>query len=161
MCVPEFSTPQPSLSHTIQCGTRALSAEDLKPGWTAPELIQGRGTLSSFSDIWSFGIVCLEVLLAGYTTQLDVAMRDLDRGKLPKRPKNVDLSDEMWKLMSRCWSQKPESRPTSKELKHRITELRQPTPATGAFVSIHVSDDDLMLNVILLVFLFRRYQCSE
>ncbi|KAF9036774.1 ras guanine nucleotide exchange factor domain-containing protein [Panaeolus papilionaceus] len=115
------------------CGTRALSAEDLKPGWTAPELIHGRGTLSSFSDIWSFGIVCLEVLLAGYTTQLDVAMRDLDKRKLPKRPKNVDLSDEMWKLMLRCWSQKPESRPTSKELKHSIVKLRRQPPAIGVF----------------------------
>ncbi|PPQ72493.1 hypothetical protein CVT24_003256 [Panaeolus cyanescens] len=110
------------------CGTRALSADDLKPGWTAPELIQGIGTLSSFSDIWSFGIVCLEILLAGHTAQLDVAMRDLDKGKLPKRPKNVDLSDEIWKLMLKCWSPKPESRPTSKEVKHSIAKVRRHIP---------------------------------
>ncbi|QRV76372.1 RasGEF domain protein [Ceratobasidium sp. AG-Ba] len=77
--------------------------------------------ISTASDVWSFGMLCLEVL-TGQSPYLQcrvdgqVIAKLLDR-KLPDRPEQTDdilqrgLSDDMWRVMNNCWAWNPAERP--------------------------------------------------
>ncbi|QRW00110.1 RasGEF domain protein [Ceratobasidium sp. AG-Ba] len=105
--------------------------------WMAPELFEVADNqvyaVSTASDIWSFGMLCLEVL----TTQSpyrqcrvdgQVIAKILDR-KLPDRPDNTDeivqrgLSDSMWRLMNQCWAWDPAARPHMRTLAGDVRKL--------------------------------------
>ncbi|XP_070600503.1 tyrosine-protein kinase HCK isoform X2 [Erythrolamprus reginae] len=81
--------------------------------WTAPEAIN-YGSFTIKSDVWSFGILLMEIITYGQTpypgrTNLEV-MRALERGYRMPRPQ--DCPQELYEIMMRCWKQKPEDRPT-------------------------------------------------
>ncbi|THH29181.1 hypothetical protein EUX98_g5007 [Antrodiella citrinella] len=95
------------------------------------------------SDIYAFACTCIEVrassclslvkivdadiaLLKVYTESLpfsDMPMYPLAKsvvsGKRPKRPKTTDgetMSEPIWHITQRCWSQQPSERPPAKEV---------------------------------------------
>ncbi|XP_058030721.1 tyrosine-protein kinase HCK isoform X2 [Ahaetulla prasina] len=81
--------------------------------WTAPEAIN-YGSFTIKSDVWSFGILLMEIITYGQTpypgrTNLEV-MRALERGYRMPRPQ--DCPQELYEIMMRCWKQKPDDRPT-------------------------------------------------
>ncbi|PPQ89078.1 hypothetical protein CVT25_006450 [Psilocybe cyanescens] len=99
--------------------------------WTAPEMLQETGSLSTHSDIWSYGMLCLEILseeLPYNNIQRDAAvLREIDSGHLPKRPVRATahgLSDGMWTLLRKCWQQRPESRPSISEVRAQLLKLQ-------------------------------------
>lgn len=91
------------------------------PRWMAPELLIGEEIVSPQSDIWSLGMVMLEIFtldipfseLKGYP---QVILTLHGRGR-PARPgveaSNRGLTDDIWMLMMYCWAQSPSDRPSA------------------------------------------------
>jgi son of sevenless-like protein len=108
------------------------TTNNINPRWFAPELLQQHGHVSTHSDVWSFGMVCLELLSGEVpfsSIPRDIAvLRELDNGKLPKHPGRSataqGLSDEIWALLQKCWQRKPESRPSIEEIKKSLMVLK-------------------------------------
>lgn len=81
--------------------------------WTAPEAINF-GTFSIKSDVWSFGILLTEIVTFGRIpypgmTNPEV-VRSLDR--FYRMPRPDSCPEELYEIMTTCWKQKPEERPT-------------------------------------------------
>ena len=89
------------------------SAEGAIPGTEsgggAPELIENEGVLpTTSSDTYSFAALVLECIT-------EKALFSEHPGDGPPRPDGQDprkhVSGELWDLMVRCWSTKPDKRP--------------------------------------------------
>ncbi|KAB5590658.1 Rap guanine nucleotide exchange factor [Ceratobasidium theobromae] len=106
--------------------------------WMAPELFQvdtsTSASVTCSSDVWSFGMLCLEVLTGcpPFFPKLRVdaqVIATLIQGCLPERPEPLEqmhgrgLSDEMWEVMNRCWSRKPAERPEMRTLASEVQAL--------------------------------------
>eukprot|EP01119_Soliformovum_irregulare_P006367 TRINITY_DN18297_c0_g1_i1.p1 TRINITY_DN18297_c0_g1~~TRINITY_DN18297_c0_g1_i1.p1 ORF type:complete len:207 (+),score=55.17 TRINITY_DN18297_c0_g1_i1:74-622(+) len=81
--------------------------------WTAPEVMSG-GSSTTASDVWSFGVVCWEILNDGappfsWMSNVEVFEEIQSGTRLPK-PKVVQ--EDLWKLIVRCWEDQPSKRPT-------------------------------------------------
>ncbi|XP_055340123.1 ephrin type-A receptor 3-like isoform X2 [Paramacrobiotus metropolitanus] len=81
--------------------------------WTAPEAIQFR-KFTTASDVWSFGIVCWEVMSYGERPYWNWSNQDviksIDKGyRLPPPMKCPDL---IYQLMLECWQHELLQRPT-------------------------------------------------
>lgn len=81
--------------------------------WTAPEAINF-GSFTIKSDVWSFGILLMEIVTYGRIpypgmTNPEV-IRALERGYRMPRPEHCP--EELYSIMTRCWKNRPEERPT-------------------------------------------------
>ncbi|KAI9450589.1 kinase-like domain-containing protein, partial [Russula earlei] len=86
--------------------------------WLAPEMIapEGVAPTTEDTDIWSFGLLCLEVFTGEdpYLPYSDLLVPVLlKNGMTPQHPgpMAVDLNPEMWALMESCWRMNPAERP--------------------------------------------------
>ncbi|XP_014476872.1 PREDICTED: insulin-like peptide receptor isoform X2 [Dinoponera quadriceps] len=90
-------------------GTKGL----LPVRWMAPESLKD-GVFTSFSDVWSYGVVLWEmVTLASQPYQglsNDQVLRYVIEGGVMERPENCP--DSLYNLMRRTWSHKATRRPT-------------------------------------------------
>ncbi|KAG5880123.1 hypothetical protein JTB14_027060 [Gonioctena quinquepunctata] len=94
-----------------------LKGKKLPLRWMAIEAIEER-RCDSKSDVWSFGVVLWEIGTLGafpYKSTPDVmVLHSLKMGKRLERP--GICTDELYSLMLKCWSEKPEDRPSFQEL---------------------------------------------
>lgn len=107
--------------------------------WQAPELLRGSGRPTPKSDVYAFGLVCLEVCRANelshftwltssahlqiFTSKIpwagvgdgQVVIEVLVNDNRPPKPAKLamrrGLDDQMWDLMTACWSKQLEKRP--------------------------------------------------
>jgi tyrosine-protein kinase Src len=74
------------------------------------------------SDVWSFGILLMEIFTYGQVPYPGMNTRDviaaLERGYRMPKPTTVPLPDEVYNIMMTCWEQMPERRPTFEFLLH-------------------------------------------
>eukprot|EP00794_Sanderia_malayensis_P007312 gene7313-8130_t len=85
--------------------------------WAAPEVIQFT-RFSSKSDVWAYGILCWEVFSGGKTPYpameniivADEIMKGYRMDKPAKCPHNI------YEIMTSCWEDEADSRPSFKEL---------------------------------------------
>eukprot|EP01114_Cavostelium_apophysatum_P013781 TRINITY_DN3418_c0_g1_i2.p1 TRINITY_DN3418_c0_g1~~TRINITY_DN3418_c0_g1_i2.p1 ORF type:complete len:701 (-),score=152.53 TRINITY_DN3418_c0_g1_i2:17-2119(-) len=97
--------------------------------WTAPEVfLYNKHTVKS--DIWSFGILCWEILERGkipYPNFDNLTCRDqiLKGYRMPK-PENCP--DSLYKLMLDCWHEKPDKRPSFHEVHSRVKAVMKELP---------------------------------
>jgi son of sevenless-like protein len=105
--------------------------------WTAPEVLKQGGIVSMRSDIWSFGMLCLEILSGDvpFISKTDDGVRhQLEQSKHPERPgrsaTSKGLDAGMWNLMCRCWEKNPEQRPSMKKVKPYLLNIRGSTSQT-------------------------------
>ncbi|XP_016004314.1 tyrosine-protein kinase HCK isoform X1 [Rousettus aegyptiacus] len=81
--------------------------------WTAPEAINF-GSFTIKSDVWSFGILLMEIVTYGRTPypgrSNPEVIRALEHGYRMPRPDHCP--EELYNIMSRCWKNRPEERPT-------------------------------------------------
>jgi serine/threonine protein kinase len=91
--------------------------------WLAPEIVESSAKLgvdeSKVADVFAFGMVGVEVFTGripfdGYSAI--TALINIRGGVRPERPGEVELKDEMWNLLKRCWDQDPKKRPTIREV---------------------------------------------
>ncbi|KAF9050727.1 hypothetical protein BDZ89DRAFT_1098758 [Hymenopellis radicata] len=119
------------------CAQGMSTSPSMNPRWSAPELFRNTGSYSTHSDVWSFGMVALELLTGEQpfnSLPRDITvLRELDNGKIPDRPVAFaaprGLHNELWELMRRCWHRKPASRPSISFVKTRLLELRGIIPS--------------------------------
>ena len=107
----------------------------LQPGvtlarWLAPEQITSVSALAPTekADIWSFGLLCLEVFTGKDPYYGDSDFRVivlLHRGDHPEHPGStaVGLSPKMWDLMQSCWKVVPGQRPSMTEIQSTIRDM--------------------------------------
>ena len=97
--------------------------------WRAPEILRGR-SISTKSDIYSFGIITQEVLLQSkpYSANeplldaSDIVKRVSEIGPL-YRPKITGFSTDWNELAELCWHEDPSVRPTLGDLQQRLVKL--------------------------------------
>ncbi|KXN87744.1 hypothetical protein AN958_08220 [Leucoagaricus sp. SymC.cos] len=104
------------------------------PRWCAPELLEPNISVSKKSDIWSFGMACLEILTGDppyATVKNHLAVYGLvQAGKLPDRPAYSRISDALWSLFEKCWRKEPDSRPTISEVRRHLAIILNPPSAS-------------------------------
>ncbi|XP_051020218.1 proto-oncogene tyrosine-protein kinase ROS isoform X2 [Acomys russatus] len=94
--------------------------------WMAPENLMD-GIFTSQSDVWSFGILVWEILTLGHQpypahSNLDVLNYVQAGGRL-EPPRNCP--DDLWNLMSQCWAQEPNQRPTFHDIQNQLQSFRK------------------------------------
>ena len=110
----------------------------VNPRWFAPELLTESGPVSTHSDVWSFGMVCLEILSGDVPfadIKRDIAPREIDNGVLPKHPGRLatlhGLSDTIWQVLQKCWEREPPMRPSITEVKNSLLGIEGGVPIPG------------------------------
>ena len=98
--------------------------------WLAPEQITPAGVAAPTekADIWSFGLLCLEVFTGkdpyhGYSDFYVPVL--LSQGTHPEHPGStaVGLSPKMWDLMQSCWQIDPTQRSSMSEIQSTICDI--------------------------------------
>uniref|UniRef100_A0A4W3IDB2 non-specific protein-tyrosine kinase n=1 Tax=Callorhinchus milii TaxID=7868 RepID=A0A4W3IDB2_CALMI len=92
--------------------------------WSPPEVLH-YSKFSSKSDVWSFGVLMWEVYIEGkmpFETKSNAEVVQLiTSGFRLYRPKRA--SNAVYEIMTQCWHEKPEGRPTFCELLLMINQL--------------------------------------
>jgi len=85
--------------------------------WMPPESIK-YGRYTEKSDVWSYGIVCWEVMTRGAipypTIQAQEILTFLGDGSRMERPECCPF--KLYNLMNQCWLEEPDTRPTFEQL---------------------------------------------
>lgn len=99
--------------------------------WMAPEVCdparRGAVRFSTSSDIYSFGMVCYEVLTGKipfyhYTDVGPMEFSHIMSGERPELPH--DLDERVALLIRGCWDMDPSSRPTALEIVNRLEKIQ-------------------------------------
>jgi len=100
--------------------------------WCSPEVVKG-SPFSAQSDVWSYGMTCLE-LLSGNVPYSEIGrdisvLRAIGKGGLPNRPRTDatpdGLSESVWHLLRRCWQTEPKSRLPISVVKAALQRIRE------------------------------------
>nr|XP_047133479.1 uncharacterized protein LOC100205416 isoform X2 [Hydra vulgaris] len=92
--------------------------------WMSVEAIYDQ-TYTTYSDVWSYGVVLFEIVTLGGTPYPSISNRELitllKSGYRMERPENC--SDLMYDIMLHCWNEDPLQRPTFTELREHFDEM--------------------------------------
>ncbi|KAF9645415.1 kinase-like protein [Thelephora ganbajun] len=134
------------------------------PRWTAPEVLN-EGPHTKEADVFSFAMVMIEVFTGAIPFSDNpslVATLSITQGKRPSRPTHPTFTENLWKLMQRCWDHDPHSRPEVSEAlqilltpdiptwKRLITQAL-PTDERISLITTIFSDDDQVKMVENLI----------
>jgi serine/threonine protein kinase len=102
---------------------------DIPVRYAAPEIIRsnGRSGYSQESDVFSFGALMWEACSSGKIPYEDIdedkAIRQQKlNGEKLQRPKDCDPN--IWTLMVKCWSNKPEDRPSFQTIHTQLKNIQ-------------------------------------
>lgn len=115
--------------------------------WMAPEQFQPESDFSNSdedsndvsykatcsSDIWSFGMLCLELLTEErpFPDKIleSAVILGLIQGELPKNPnrkaRKYGLNNKLWKALHKCWSREPNLRLPLDSFRSLLVDLAQ------------------------------------
>lgn len=92
--------------------------------WTAPEALKDH-KYTIKSDVWSFGILLVELTSNGAVPYPDKTRRQveqmIERGSRHSQPENC--SNDLYALMSTCWESEPSARPSFETLNSELLKL--------------------------------------
>jgi son of sevenless-like protein len=120
-----------NLRNFCQCG-EDITTPTGSLRWYAPELVRESTSFSEKSDVWSYGMTCLEVL-SGKVPYSEISrdmgvLRAIDKGQRPIRPE-VDVTLQsllasVWNLLQQCWQQDSKSRPSISAVKNFLQQIQ-------------------------------------
>ncbi|KAF8588246.1 kinase-like protein, partial [Ramaria rubella] len=91
--------------------------------WMSPELFRGE-KVSKSSDVWAYGMTVLEVVTERrpyHDIAMDpVVLHHILDGCIPLRPPSSVITDGLWRVCERCWSQEPTKRASMPEITQAI-----------------------------------------
>ncbi|XP_077367007.1 tyrosine-protein kinase Blk isoform X1 [Festucalex cinctus] len=92
--------------------------------WTAPEAIN-YGTFSIKSDVWSFGILLTEIVTYGRIPYPGMTNPEVIRKLecLFRMPCPEGCPQELYHIMTACWKERPEERPTFEFLQNVLEDF--------------------------------------
>jgi len=109
--------------------------------WTSPEAVHF-GQYSSKSDVWSFGVVMYEIITEGKNPYAAMSneevMQKIQTGYRMPCPIECD-SPAYYALMLKCWSEKPEGRPSFLDVKREIDTLFEAPTYDAPYVSVNIA----------------------
>ena len=119
--------------YTCMCTFFHCSTSGIIPvRWTAPEGLTNQ-KFSAASDVWSFGIVCIEVYTDGATPYLGITsnphvMAFVNGGDIHPQPPSCTA--HVYRELCRCWAFEPDQRPTFEDM-NRVFASLQASSETG------------------------------
>jgi len=87
--------------------------------WAAPEILDKERPVSMESDIYSFAMVVIEVFTGKapfYGIPPNTVAVGVLSGNRPARPTHPSLTNNLWKMIERCWNQNLKKRPRISEV---------------------------------------------
>ncbi|ESO07212.1 hypothetical protein HELRODRAFT_110726 [Helobdella robusta] len=92
--------------------------------WAAIESIYSQ-IFTIKSDVWSFGILMVELLTFGTTPYPNMSNNEVQLRLQTtfRHPKPEGCSDELYEIMLNCWHRTPEKRPTFDSLFHILDDF--------------------------------------
>ena len=138
-CFPNSSSNSLKLSMTCHVGT---------PLYMAPELFEEDEQYGPSIDVYSFGILAYEILTAnepyyelGEKVSLFTLISKVVKGYRPKH--SIEIPDKMWNLITKCWSENPEQRPTFEYIFDQLS-------SDMSYSSENVDEDEIMDYIEML-----------
>ncbi|KAF0721992.1 hypothetical protein Ae201684_018773 [Aphanomyces euteiches] len=118
--------------------------------WMSPEQFFSPRSMTTKSDIWSFGMTVWEILCndvpyrncSEYEFQ-EIFKSDDDR---PEKPEGLNPCFEpLWTLITKCWQLDPDARPSANDIVEFLDEMsdRQDTPYEEIYFSNPIIDSDI------------------
>ena len=114
-----------SLAQIVSEGVYYPSSKILYPyRWSAPEALSNH-RFSVKSDVWSFGILLMELVTYGSTpypgmNQAEVETRVAEGYRMPQM---AGCPDRLYEIMLMCWKEVDMARPTFKKLKEQLEDI--------------------------------------
>jgi hypothetical protein len=114
-----------SIFNTVRLGTPAYMAPEVMSPTIIDEKTGNQGYTFK-ADVYSFGMVCSEILTGNRPFQNRGGLKHIHRAvqerDMPVLP--LDPADPLRRLIEDCWSFKPEARPTIWQVRQRLWECR-------------------------------------
>ncbi|XP_018322667.1 tyrosine-protein kinase CSK isoform X2 [Agrilus planipennis] len=105
-----------------------LESAKLPIKWTAPEALK-QNKFSNKSDMWSFGILLWEIYSFGRVPYPRIPLVDVvkhvEKGYKMEAPEGCP--PEVYEIMRQAWDLNPDNRPTFKEVKSKLQQLKLTT----------------------------------
>ncbi|KAM6986621.1 platelet-derived growth factor receptor beta-like [Aplochiton taeniatus] len=93
--------------------------------WMAPESVF-KNLYITLSDVWSYGILLWEIFSLGGTPYPDIPMNEQFYNALKKgyrMPRPSHATDEIYEIMSKCWEERFEKRPSFSSLVQSVGSM--------------------------------------
>jgi serine/threonine-protein kinase TNNI3K len=119
------------------------------PAYMAPELLNN-GNFTKSVDCYAMGMVLWEIFVREIPFgRMDVAeiRQKVLSGRRPAIP-SYSLHHRIAALITKCWSQNPEDRPTASEIVDELLELERLVPSSSFAESTKDSVGDILDNFL-------------
>ena len=130
--------------------------------WMAPELFGPAARITRSTDVYAFGVTIHEVCtytfasifglvdlwrqiytnsvpFAGYLNDIQIVMA-ITQGTRPSRPPElVEMHEDLWTLVTRCWKTEPHTRPSMRVVDDTVSVHHFKFAFSGACLTIPLS----------------------
>ena len=124
--------------------TETMALDSDIPRYVAPEIFEGQPSTKE-ADIYSYGMIAWEA--SGHNMKLSLLLPvqifaneppfaearmslhvvrkvlDKERPRRPPQASEYGMTDDLWKIVERCWDTTPDTRPSAAQIKPEIEKI--------------------------------------